>query len=429
MEIKIKEINSYSREMSVELDWKEIEQDFSKFVDKFGKQIKMPGFRPGKVPKQVIKKQYMPLIESQFVEDNINKYYLDALRDKNQIPVNKAEIKDVHFHQEAHFNFTAVYEVDVEAVLPELKKNSIKADKTVYVIDEEDLNLTIEDMRRSLATMKSVESGSKDGDFIFADLQKIDENGVPIIGEKLEKRYIKIGDGIFTGENQKKLIGLKAGDKAQVLIPDGENQTEALFEISVINVEEQELPKVDLDFVKKMDPEAKDVKNWKEGVKEQIEKSYLQRATEQFDRNISDALVEKINPEYAPSMVESYLDHIIEDVKANNQGAELDEAKVRETYRPLSERNLKWYAIRNAIIKDQELKVSANDVKAEIDRLKEESPKQAKEIEKFYKKPSNKTRLEDDLVEKKILDYLMNFVKVKEVKVYTKDLRKGNAKE
>ena len=100
MEIKIKEINSYSREMSVELEWKEIEQDFSKFIDKFGKQIKMPGFRPGKVPKQVIKKQYMPLIESQFVEDNIQKYYLEALRDKNQIPVNKAEIKDVHFHQE-----------------------------------------------------------------------------------------------------------------------------------------------------------------------------------------------------------------------------------------------------------------------------------------------------------------------------------------
>lgn len=423
MEVKIKEINSYSREMSVELDWNEIEDDFSKFVNKFSKQIKMPGFRPGKVPQQVIKKQYMPMIESQFVEDNIQKYYLNALREQEIMPVNKAEIKDVHFHQKEHLNFTAAFEIEVVVEFPELKKNSIKVEKNVYVTDEEDFNLTVEDMRRSRASMKTVDDGAKDGHFIFGDLQKLDESGVPIIGEKLEKRYIKIGDGIFTDENQKRLIGLKAGDKAQILIPETDNKKDVPFELSVINVEEEVLPEIDMDFVKQMDPDAKDVKSWEKSVREQIEKGYEQRATEQFDRNISDALIEKINPEFAPSMVESYLDHILEDVKAQNNGAEIDESKVRETYRPLSERNLKWYSIRNAIIKEQNIKISAEELKNEIDRLKEETPKQAKEIEKFYKKPSNKTRLEDDLTEKKILEYLMNFIKVKEVKVHTKNLR------
>jgi FKBP-type peptidyl-prolyl cis-trans isomerase (trigger factor) len=66
----------------------------------------------------------------------------------------------------------------------------------------------------------------------------------------------------------------------------------------------------------------------------------------------------------------------------------------------------------------------ADEVKTEIERLKEESPKQAQEINKFYKKPSNRTRIEDDLMEKKIIAYLTDFVKVKEIKVYTKDLRK-----
>jgi trigger factor len=391
----------------------------------------MPGFRPGKVPKQVIKKQYMPLIESQFVEENIQKYYLEALREQEVIPVNKAEIKDVHFHQNEQFNFTAEFEIEVAVELPELKKNSIKVDKTVYVTDEQDLELTIDDMRRSKATMQTVEDGAKEGHFIFADLQKLDDGGIPIIGEKLEKRYIKVGDGIFTDDNMKKLIGLKPGDKAQVMIPESEEKDAKTdpFEISVINVEEQVLPKVDNEFAKEMDPNAKDVKSWKESIKEQIEKGYAQRSTEQFDRAISDALIDKINPDFAPSMVESYLDHIIEDVKANNQGAELDEAKVRETYRPLSERNLKWYAIRNAIIKEQELTISASDIKTEIDRLKKETPQQAKEIEKFYKKPSNKTRLEDGLMEKKIIDHLLQFMKIKEVKVYTKDLRQNNPQE
>lgn len=426
MDINLKEINSYTQEMTVGLEWNELSDDFNKFIGKFGKQIKMPGFRPGKVPKSVLLKQFLPLIESQFVDDNVQKYYLEALRKKDVIPVNKAEIKDIHFHRNEHCNFTAVFEVEVEAKLPQFKKSSIKIEKVVYITDKEDINLTIDDMRRSRAEMKTVEDGAKEGNFILADLQKIDESGVPIIGEKLEKRYIKIGDGIFTGDNQKKLIGAKVGDKVRVMIPEGEEQKEASYEISVINVEEEVLPEINMDFVKQMDPEAKDIESWKNGIQEQIEKNYQQRANEQFDRNISDALIRKIDPEFSPAMVESYLDHIIEDVKANNQGAKIEEDKVRGTYRPLSERNLKWYSIRKAIIKDQGFKVSADEVKAEIERLKEESPKQAQEIEKFYKKPSNRTRIEDDLMEKKIIDHLMNFVKVKEVKVFTKDLRKEN---
>lgn len=424
MEINVKEINSYTQEMTVGLEWKELSDDFNKFIGKFGKQIKMPGFRPGKVPRPVLIKQFLPLIESQFVEDNVQKYYLEALRKKEVVPVNKAEIKDVHFHQNEHFNFTAVFEVEVEAKLPELKKNGIKVEKVVYIIDKEDINLTIDDMRRSRAEMRTVEDGAKEGDFILADLQKIDESGVPIIGEKLEKRYIKIGDGIFIGDNQKKLIGVKAGGKVQVMIPEGEEKKDVLYEISVINVEEEVLPEINMDFVKLMDPDAKDVESWRNGVKERIEKSYRQRADEQFDRNISDALIKKIDPEFSPAMVESYLDHIIEDVTANNQGAKIEEDKVRETYRSLSERNLKWYSIRKAIIKDQDFKISTDEVKSEIVRLKEESPKQAQEIEKFYKKPSNRTRMEDDIMEKKILEYLTDFIKVKKVKIYTKDLRK-----
>ncbi|NHZ85421.1 MAG: trigger factor, partial [Planctomycetia bacterium] len=303
MDINIKEINSYTMEMTVAIEWNELSDDFNKFIGKFGRQIKMPGFRPGKVPRQVLIKQYLPLIESQFVDDNVQKYYLEALREKDVIPVNKAEIKDIHFHQNEHFNFTAVFEVEVDAKLPEFKKNSIKVEKVVYITDQEDIDLTINDMRRSRAEMRTVDNGAKEGDFILADLQKTDESGVPIIGEKLEKRYIKIGDGIFIGDNQKKLIGIKAGEKARVIIPEGEEQKEYPYDISVINVEEQILPEVNMDFVKQMDPDAKDVESWKDSVKEQIEKNYRQRAKEQFDRNISDALIKKVDPEFSPSMV------------------------------------------------------------------------------------------------------------------------------
>ena len=103
---------------------------------------------------------------------------------------------------------------------------------------------------------------------------------------------------------------------------------------------------------------------------------------------------------------------------------------IRESYRPVAERNMKWYLVRRAIINSQDkIAVSKDDVEKEIEKLLERSPDHAKEIKKYYKKPSNRQRIEDDLLEKKVLDYLTEFAKIKDVKVHTKVLREEAAKE
>ena len=121
-------------------------------------------------------------------------------------------------------------------------------------------------------------------------------------------------------------------------------------------------------------------------------------------------------------MVENYLTNLVEDVKKQNKGEPMDE-KVREHYKPVAERNMKWYLIRNKLIESQGFDVSTEKIENEIQRLADRTPKSENEIRKFYKKPSNRKHLEDDLMEKLILEYLEQFAKVKEVDVYTKDLR------
>ncbi|MGY8751995.1 MAG: hypothetical protein ACKVKJ_08185, partial [Fidelibacterota bacterium] len=169
---------------------------------------------------------------------------------------------------------------------------------------------------------------------------------------------------------------------------------------------------------------AKNVSEYRNNVQKQLEKAYNQRANEAFDQQLTDALIDKINPEFPPSMAESYLNHMVDDVTKNNQQGQLDKDKVKEAYKPVAERNLKWYLIRNELIKDQSFDLSKDALLNEIQRRKDESPNQIKEIDKFFKKPSNRSKLEDDLVEKNILAYLTSFAKIKEVKVKTKDLRK-----
>ena len=86
--------------------------------------------------------------------------------------------------------------------------------------------------------------------------------------------------------------------------------------------------------------------------------------------------------------------------------------------------------MRRAIIDSQDsIAVSKNNVEREIEKLLERSPDHAKEIKKYYKKPSNRQRIEDDLLEKKVLDYLTDFAKIKDVKVQTKVLREEAGKE
>ena len=87
---------------------------------------------------------------------------------------------------------------------------------------------------------------------------------------------------------------------------------------------------------------------------------------------------------------------------------------------------MKWYLIRKKLIEEKEIKVDRKDVDEEVEFLVKRSPTSEKEIRRFYKKPSNRQRIEDDLIERKVLQHLEQYAKVKEVDVNTKDLRGEN---
>jgi len=428
LDIQLKEINVYAREVTIDLPWEEIEQDFEKAVKNFSKRVKLPGFRPGKVPRKILMKQFQPSIEANFVENSVNNYYLKALKEKEIVPVNMGSVSDVHFHFGEHFKFKVAFEIEPAVVIKKMRKTSLKVEKTVYILDDEDIDLAINEMRQGQAKVITIEDGAKVDDFIVCDLQEIDTSGVPIIGKKLETRYVKLGQIPFDGDNQKKLDGVKPGDKVRVSVPIDEQGTLGIYELSVKNVERQILPEIDEDFIKVADPEAKDMVDYRNRIRERLEEAYRNRSDEAFDRQLSDAMISHVNPDFPPSMAESYLEHMVEDVNKNNPG-KVDKDKIKEMYKPISERNLKWYLIRNAIIKGQEFKVSKDDVQEEINRRKKASPEHIKELERYFKKPSNRQRLQDDLMEKNTLAYLKEFAKIKEVKVRTKDLRNQSEEE
>ena len=427
MKVEINNINDYTREMKLDIPWETLEPNFNITLKKFSKKVKLPGFRPGKIPRDRLMQQFQPNIEAQFMDDNIYKYYLTALQQKEIVPVNQAEISDVHFHFGEHFSFTAKFEVEPDFKLPRFKKNMFQVQRNKFIPDDQDINDAIDQLRRSHARIETVEDGAKEKDFILCDLQKLDDSGVAIIGKKFEKQMLKVGDGSFTDNQKEQLIGLKPGDSVRIALPDNEDKTITNpYQLKVAKVERENIPVVDDDFLKLINPDLDSVDDLRADVLKKINENFEERARQSFERELSDALIEKVGFETPPSMVENYLNNILEDVKKQNNGEPIEEEKVLETYRPSAERNLKWYLIRKKVISQEQMNIERKDIDVEIENLVSRSPNSEKEIRRFYKKPSNRQRIEDDMVEKKILEYLNQFAKVKEVEVNTKDIRGDN---
>ena len=423
MKIKINKTNDYARELEIDIPWSELESDFNTTIKKFSKKVKMPGFRAGKIPRNRLMQQFQANIEAEFMENNFQKYYLMAVQQEELLPVNKAEISDVHFHMNEHFSFKAVFEIEPEAVIPKLKRNSLSVQRTIYIHDEHDIEDAIMQLRKSHATIATVEDGAIEGDYLICTLQKLDESGVPIIGKRFEKQYLRVGKGSFTDNQKEKLIGLKPGDSNRVILPVNEEGENAEYELTVGNVEREILPEINEEFLKRINSDLDSIDALTSDVEKKIKANFEERSRTAYERDLSDALIDLASPSFAPSMVENYLANLIEDVKKQNKGEPMDEEKVREHYTPVAERNVKWYSLRNKLIETQDIAASKENVEDYIEKLVERTPQSEKEIRKFYKKPSDRKRVEDDLVEKKILEYLEQFAKVKEVEVYTKDLR------
>ena len=427
LKIDIKNINNYTREFKIDVAWENIEGDFNDTLKKFSKKVKLPGFRPGKIPRDRLLQQFQPNIEAQFMDDNINKFYLMALQQEELVPINRADISDVQFRFEGNFSFVAKFEVEPEFDLPKLKNGVFKVQRNNFISDDSDIDDAIDQLRRSHARIESIEDGAIEKDFILCDLQKLDDSGVAIIGKKFEKQMLKVGDGSFTEDQKEKLIGLKPGDKSKINLPDNEDKDiKSPYELSVNKVEREILPDVNDDFLKLVNPDLKSVDDLRSDVSAKIKENFLERSKQAFERELSDSLIAKVSVDAPPSMIDNYLNNLIEDAKKQNNGQEVDESKLKENYRPAAERNLKWYLIRKKLIEEKEIKVEREDVDEEVEFLVKRSPASEKEIRRFYKKPSNRQRIEDDLIERKVLQYLEQYAKVKEVDVNTKDLRGEN---
>ena len=195
-----------------------------------------------------------------------------------------------------------------------------------------------------------------------------------------------------------------------------------MYKRQIETIQRRVPPKLDDEFVKQMDPNCKSVDEWKKNVHESINNEYKRKSDEMFHSSLIDQFVKLVNPVLPNSMLENYLNNIVNEVKQNQNNQNADEVQIREQYQQFAENNLRWFLLRKSIISHKELSVSPSEVKDFIKDALEKNESQKSEIEKFYKKESNKNKLSDDLLDQKIIDMLKEHSKIKEKDQKTSEL-------
>ncbi len=431
MESKVTKKGNFEKVVEVDVPEAELAPHFDSVYKKYQKNVKLQGFRKGKVPLGLIKKLYGDAMKGEAI-DEVVQSVLREVRDKEDLRlVAPAKLEDINYDPEKGLHFKATCEVVPDIELKTYRGLSVE--REVYEVDDQDVADALNDVRERMAVMEPIETAAEDGHFVLADLQQIDATGLPIIGKKFEDRFFQIKtDNSNDKELSEQLIGIKPGDKRRIQLNSagnshsdsaGKENQKDYFEIKVKEIKSKQLPELD-DELAKDTGKFESLDDLKGDLREKLTKQAQVNARSHLRRRIIDELLKKNAFDLPESMVNNYLDVFVENARKESK-EQFDEQELRNHYRPTAIWNLKWELVKDKLQEAENLSVTDEDKDGFIRRLAEEREIEEKQVRKSLKDKRAQRQFEEDVIEDKVLNYLEENGKIKDKKVTRKDIEKA----
>lgn len=427
MESRVTNRGNFEKVVEVDVPESELTPHFDEAFKRYRKNLKLEGFRKGKVPMALIKKMYGDAIKSEALDEVVQNVFREVREKEDLKPVAPAQLEDVQYDPEKGLHFKAVVEVVPEFELKHYRKLSVEHE--VYQVEDADVEEALEDIREQMAVMEPIEGEAAEDHYVLADLQQVDQSGVPIIGRKYEDRLIHLREEDDEVTNQ--LLGVKAGETRRLeLKRNGEQQQEApepeIFEVKVKEVKSKQLPELD-DELAKDTGDFENLDALKEDIRQRLIKRSRDSAKDQLRNRLIDALLKKNSFELPKSMVDSYLDVLVQNAKRQSQ-EQVDEEMLRQQYRPSAIWQLKWELVKDKLKELENIEVTSEDIENYMKEIAEEQGMDLAEVKKNLKSVSQ-NRIREDVLDRKIINLLESNAKIKEKKVTRKDIEKARAKQ
>ena len=423
MKITVENIKGLNKDVKVFID----KETMSSYMDEKYEEIKgtvnLKGFRPGKVPKEVLKRQFGKAVFGEVLDKVLKETSTKALEEKKIKPAGqpKLDLKTYGEDKELEYvlSVTELPKVDVKSI------ESIKFDQYSVKIDNSETDKRIKEIAKNQPSFKeaSAETKAKEGDLVTLDYQAT-VDGKEFKGSEGKNTQLTLGKDLFLKGFDKQLIGAKKDDVKIVdaVLPENFPEKElvnkaAKFSCKILSVKNPEEVKIDDTFAANLG--AKDLNDLKILISKQINDEY-KNSLDQLSKNQILKEIEKIKVDEIPENL------IEEEVKILSQGMDDDEAKKNKSkFTETAKTRIKTGLILNEFGEQNKIQVSEQEIQAEVQKQLRMMPGQEKMVMDFYQKnPSAVASLRGTVYEEKIL----NLIKEK-AKANKKEISKDEAEK
>ncbi len=447
MQVKQLKKEGLKSEIEITVEAKELNQKIDQRLMSIGSQARVKGFRPGKVPLNILRKNYGRMIMGEILEQTVNESTDKALRQEGIKPANQPKIEIQKFDDGQDL----VYKVEVE-VFPEFKVmdfKSIEIEKPVADVDEDEIQEAIKRVAFHSRETKPLEKprATKEGDIVEIDFDgETSDDNVKHPGMQGKGAKLELGSGQFIPGFEEQLVGKKSGDNVEVNVtfPENYSATElagrpAKFDVTINAVMESVEPEINDDYAKNAGFDSLDA--LKKDIEKKIGAEYENISKNKMRRALLDILDEKHEFELPESNIDLEYKQITQQIEAERHQAHAhdhdhgpDHTHLSEEeqadYKDIAKRRVKLGLILAKIGEDNNLTVGDADVQRAIMVETQNYPGQEALVQEYYKNnPNAAEALRANIFENKVVEFILELVKVKETKVSAEELTRQDDDE
>ena len=429
------------REIKVTVPAKDMEARLMERLDEARKNVRLKGFRPGKVPVQHLRRIYGKSFMAEVVNEILSDSSQSILSERGEKPAMQPEVNMTEDEKEAEkvlagdadFEFSLSYEIIPPIEIKDF--SGIKIVRPVYDVTDEEVEEQVKRVADSARTYEPKDGKAEEGDKVTIDyVGKID--GEPFDGGAAADSDVVIGHQQFIPGFEEQLTGLKAGDTKTLKVTFPEAYAaehlagkEAEFDVTVKQVAAAEELEINDELAEKLGLES--AEKLREVVRGQIESQYGQITRQKSKRQILDALDEAYKFEAPSKLVDAEFENIWSQVTRDLENAgrtfedeETTEDEAREEYRKLAERRVRLGLVLAQIGEEAGTQVTEDELqRALIETIRRYPPHQQQEIYEFYRaNPQALASVRAPLFEEKVVDHLLGQVDVTDKKVSRDEL-------
>ena len=429
MSLQVEKLEHNMAKLTIEVPAEELEKALETAYQKNKNKISVPGFRKGKVPRNMIEKMYGPAI---FYEDAANELipdaYEKALDECEEEIVSAPKIDVTQIEKGKDFIFTAEVAVKPEVTLGKYK--GIKVDEADLAVTEEEINAQIEKERENSARTISVEDRPvKDGDITTLDFEGF-VDGVAFEGGKGTDYPLTIGSGSFIPGFEEQLIGVEIGGEKDVEVtfpeeyhaPDLAGKA-AVFHVEVLGIKEKQLPEIDDDFAQDT-TEFDTLEEYKNDIKEKLATAKEEQAKSAAENALIEQIVESSEMDIPDAMVDFQVDQMVDEFKQrlSYQGLSLEQYvqfsgqnmdALRENMKGDALKRVQGSLVLEAIVAAENIEANEEDLKKEFEKMAQMYQMEASQIEGMIPE-EQKENMKKDIAVQKAVEFVLDQANVTE---------------